>query len=294
MDTQELEHIGHYLFGNRWKTPLAKTMGVQRETVHRWVAGKRKIGTVAAYAIRQIYKQGKPNYREARYNANGQQITLGNSTLIHGDSRSLNHYIKPPVDVILTDPVWPNALSSLDGSNDPFKLLAETLAHAPQILKPTGRIIIQLRCDSDPRILNAVPAAYPFIRVAWLPYAIPSRQGRTLISGDVAYIYGKPPPVRAGHRVLPGQIHIDHCPSVQPDQLHALLTHPCPRNLDHVEWLVEKFTAPDETILDPFMGSGTTLLAALRRGRACVGVELEQKYWLEAQSRLHAFHSKPT
>jgi hypothetical protein len=289
MDTCELAHIGYQLFGNRWKTPLAKAIGVQRETIHRWLAGKHRIGPAEAYTIRDLHKQGKLHYREARYNAKGQHITIGEATLIHGDSRSLSHYIKQPVDVILTDPVWPNALPSLAGSDDPFKLLSETLAHVPYLLKPTGRIIIQLRCDSDPRILNAVPAGYPFIRTAWLPYAVPSREGRKLISGDVAYIYGQMPPVRAGNRVLPGQIHPDHCPPAKPSKLRHALTHPCPRNLEHVEWLVEKFTAPNEIILDPFMGSGTTAVAALQRGRQCIGVEIERKYWLEAQKRVGYF-----
>lgn len=43
-------------------------------------------------------------------------------------------------------------------------------------------------------------------------------------------------------------------------------------------WLLEKFTEPDDWIIDPFLGSGTTLLAAEQAGRRCIGVEKDPDY----------------
>lgn len=43
-------------------------------------------------------------------------------------------------------------------------------------------------------------------------------------------------------------------------------------------WLLEKFTDPGDWVIDPFLGSGTTLLAAEKTGRFCLGIEKDPDY----------------
>lgn len=62
--------------------------------------------------------------------------------------------------------------------------------------------------------------------------------------------------------------------------------HPCPKPLPLMRKLIEQFTDPGETILDPFAGSGTTLLAARQLGRKAIGIELNEEYVKVAIDRL--------
>lgn len=65
--------------------------------------------------------------------------------------------------------------------------------------------------------------------------------------------------------------------------------HPTPKPLALMELLVEQHTSPGEIILDPFAGSGTTLLAAARLGRRAVGIEIEARWCDIAVGRLESY-----
>jgi DNA modification methylase len=54
--------------------------------------------------------------------------------------------------------------------------------------------------------------------------------------------------------------------------------HPCPRPTAQVEYLIEQWVRPDALIIDPFGGSGTTLIAAEMTGRRCVAIEISPAY----------------
>lgn len=54
--------------------------------------------------------------------------------------------------------------------------------------------------------------------------------------------------------------------------------HPTQKPLSLVDRCIRASTNPGDWVLDPFMGSGTTAVAALRSGRHCVGIEAEREY----------------
>ena len=56
--------------------------------------------------------------------------------------------------------------------------------------------------------------------------------------------------------------------------------HPCPKPIGQMKWLVHRVSPfGDETVLDPFAGSGTTGVACMNLGRKFIGIEIEPKYF---------------
>ena len=62
--------------------------------------------------------------------------------------------------------------------------------------------------------------------------------------------------------------------------------HPAPKPLGLFRLLIERWSMTDTTILDPFMGSGTTLRAAKDLGRRAIGIEIEERYCEIAAKRM--------
>ena len=61
--------------------------------------------------------------------------------------------------------------------------------------------------------------------------------------------------------------------------------HPCQKPLEWARWLISR--ASDEgVVFDPFLGSGTTAVAAKQLGRNYIGIELSEKYCKIAEERL--------
>ena len=62
--------------------------------------------------------------------------------------------------------------------------------------------------------------------------------------------------------------------------------HPAPFPVELARRAIRLSTWPGETVLDPFAGSGTTLLAARQLGRRAIGVEASERYCELAATRL--------
>lgn len=63
--------------------------------------------------------------------------------------------------------------------------------------------------------------------------------------------------------------------------------HPSQKPVNLMVWSIERSgSPPDSVILDPFMGSGTTLIAAKQLNRRAIGIEIEEKYCELAVKRL--------
>ncbi len=81
-------------------------------------------------------------------------------------------------------------------------------------------------------------------------------------------VYGKPKK-RVGHDAW------NYCITEQKDTGD----HPCPKFLPFWRHMIVELTRDGDTILDPFLGSGTTAVACIQTGRKCIGIEKDARYF---------------
>ncbi len=60
--------------------------------------------------------------------------------------------------------------------------------------------------------------------------------------------------------------------------------HPCPKPIAWAKWLIEK--SKSQSVIDPFMGSGTTGVACKELGRNFIGIEISPEYFKIAKRRI--------
>lgn len=77
--------------------------------------------------------------------------------------------------------------------------------------------------------------------------------------------------------VIVKNINSDHKYS---DKHRALMS------MDFAEEIIREFTFPKETVLDPYMGLGTTGIACIRQNRNFVGIEISEEYYKLAEERI--------
>lgn len=104
-------------------------------------------------------------------------------------------------------------------------------------------------------------------------------------SSQPIYYYGRPP--RIGKDIGDTTYRIDNA------QSEGAEDHPCPKPLSTWKQLVQLASNEGETVLDPFMGSGTTGVACAKLGRKFVGIEVEPKYFDIACRRIEAAYKQP-
>lgn len=204
-------------------------------------------------------------------------------TIYHGDCRDALPSVS--VDVTITDPPYAerthagarsgNAIGRRLISFDSFteselteiatKLVQITSRwvlmtcdwhHASQ-LENSGHLVrlgVWIKPNSAPQFTGDRPA------MGWEAVAILHRQGRKQWNGG-------------GHSAVWHHV-------IEQGQ------HPTQKPLGLVKQWVNLFSNPEELILDPFMGSGTTLRAAKDLGRKAIGIEREERYCEIAAKRL--------
>jgi hypothetical protein len=97
-------------------------------------------------------------------------------------------------------------------------------------------------------------------------------------------MYGKAPNLHLGSKAT----------AIQSTESADKNDHPCPKPEGWMTWAVDLASLEGETILDPFAGSGTTLVAAKKLGRHFLGFEISPEYCEIARDRLARIDAQPS
>lgn len=86
---------------------------------------------------------------------------------------------------------------------------------------------------------------------------------------------------------------------INPASFQSEKCHPTQKPVQLMAWCMDKAKVPEgATVLDPYMGSGSTIIAAIRTGRRAIGIELDPAHYANAVERVRAeiegdlFHSQ--
>ena len=202
-------------------------------------------------------------------------------TIYHGDCRDILPTL-PPVDLVLTDPPYGIGVDT-DNSRFSGGTAGNMAKRGNGIGSANGQPIIGDDQPFDPSFLVRIGKH----QIIWgwhnFPDKLPAGAcliwlkrydeafGTFLSDAETAWM-------SKGHGVY-------CCRDLSNNAIANERVHPTQKPISLMRWCMEFF--PDaQTILDPFMGSGTTLRAAKDLGRRAIGIEIEEKYCEIAVKRL--------
>jgi site-specific DNA-methyltransferase (adenine-specific) len=214
-------------------------------------------------------------------------ITIGGATLYLGDCRDILPMLGP-VDALLVDPPYGVMLGEAgtgaekEKNQQPYTTFSDTPEYVESVVVPavTAALAMCTRGIVTCGNRNAWKYPEPSDVGVWYNPAGTGRGKWGFILAHLILYYGKDP--RAGRNATASSAW-GLCDSVS--SLKNTY-HPCPKPELFMRWMVEKGSLVGETTLDPFMGSGTTGVAAIRLGRKFIGIEREPKYFEIACRRI--------
>ncbi|KKK80358.1 hypothetical protein LCGC14_2824280 [marine sediment metagenome] len=194
--------------------------------------------------------------------------------IYHADCRDILPRI-PKVDLVLTDPPYNSGLDYGDGTDDArpdyWEWLAVPINHC---LRLADRVLIKHSSLKVAEFQSVWPSR---ILVWYKPFSsgFPLR-GVATHWEPIHWLQGEAAAWSKDVFVSPAGNSHQEATSGHPAQMPEVLAK---------HWIAT-FASEGETILDPFMGSGTTLRAAKDLGRYAIGIEIEEKYCEIAKRRM--------
>jgi site-specific DNA-methyltransferase (adenine-specific) len=162
----------------------------------------------------------------------------------------------------------------------------------PQVIRPEGRWPANVVLDEE---AAAMLDAQSGERTSG--YMKPGQQRRTTL-GAGGYHGNMPDEATAAgtYGDSGGASRFFYCSKASRTERDAGLedhnSHPTVKPVTLMRWLVRLVTPPGGTVLDPFCGSGTTLIAAVLEGMETIGIELVEEYCQTAMDRLRYWETQ--
>jgi site-specific DNA-methyltransferase (adenine-specific) len=202
-------------------------------------------------------------------------------TIFHGDSRELVPLLEDDaVDMVLTDPPYGMNRFATDGK-DFLRVVGPVLQDAFRCLVSPGNMFVFTSTAEVVNVANAVEQ--PLKRLLWMykPNDCTYPLGGWLLTSEAILWFHK------GNRLaLEERRPFKHDTyTVTSVGQEGVTGHPTVKPIAVVSDIASR-VRPGAMILDPFMGSGTTLLAAKRLGRRAIGIDVEENYCYLAAERL--------
>jgi site-specific DNA-methyltransferase (adenine-specific) len=209
-------------------------------------------------------------------------VVIGNATLYLGDCRDILPTLQK-VDAVITDPPYgvdggSGTIGKASGKTKYASGFEDTRENVIAVVVPA--IVIALSRATRGVITPGTPCMflYPEPSDVGALYQ-PATTGLNKWGRDTTQpvlFYGKDPrsgkTIQAKHYTNTGRS--EDC------------GHPCPKPVGVMLWMVNRGSLDGETVLDPFMGSGTTGVACANLGRSFIGIEREPKYFDVACRRI--------
>lgn len=204
------------------------------------------------------------------------------NAILHGDCIDILGNLAPSsVDFVLTDPPYLVRYKSRDGksvhNDDNSKWLSPAFTQISRVLKPDSYCISFYGWNRVDEFVDAWRSA-GFRIVGHVVFRKRYASGGKLLrySHECAYLLAK------GNVVPPAQPIAD----VIEWKYTGNRLHPTQKPVDSLSPLIEAFCPPSGLVLDPFCGSGSTLVAAKKQERNYLGIEIDSEHHKTAEARL--------
>jgi DNA modification methylase len=215
------------------------------------------------------------------------------ATIYHGDARDVLPLITGTTDLVLTDPPYglcfaakskraSKANIAADGVRQGVRVVRQTLFEMAPLLAPDSHLLLFCGWQSWPDFYDAA-SSYFAIRNALIWWKRAGGQGsvqRDYIRDYEVILYGA-----RGERPIGGVGSFSNVLEGF-SRLNGRGLHPTEKPGPLLSHLVSRHCPSGGIVLDPFMGSGSTLRAAKDLGRKAIGIEIEEHYCEIAANRL--------